>query len=260
MNYRATVDAEAERLRAVVEESQVAQRAGRPLWRADDRLRRRAVLRPGPLRPVQMASGADRGCGRAMPDQETDGRRRRTLDSRARIVAAMMELTRAGEISVSAEKVADEAKVGLRTVFRHFKDMDSLYREMSLSIEARIRQELARPLRSDDWRGTRGTDRPPDDDLRDHHPVQTGRGRHRHRSRFLEWDIQRLNTGLREILRAVLPVEIAGNEPLFEALDLLLSFESWDRLRREQGLSGPPGPRRCSEVAAAKLTSTKSIG
>jgi AcrR family transcriptional regulator len=188
-----------------------------------------------------------------MADQETDGRRRRTLDSRARIVAAMMELTRAGEISVSAEKVAEHAKVGLRTVFRHFKDMDSLYREMSLSIEARIRQELARPLRSDDWRGrlaeliSRRTTI-----FETITPFKRAEAAHRHRSRFLEWDIQRLNTGLREILRAVLPEEIASNEPVFEALDLLLSFESWDRLRREQGLSARRA-REVLEAAVAKL-------
>lgn len=43
----------------------------------------------------------------------------------------MLELVREGDISPSAELVAARADVGLRTVFRHFKDLDSLYREMS---------------------------------------------------------------------------------------------------------------------------------
>ena len=33
------------------------------------------------------------------------------------------------------------------------------------------------------------------------------------------------------------PSEAAADQPLFEALDLLLSFDAWDRLRRDQGLS-----------------------
>ena len=38
--------------------------------------------------------------------EETDGRRRRSLDSRARIVNAMLELTRESAVAPSAEQVA----------------------------------------------------------------------------------------------------------------------------------------------------------
>ncbi len=61
-----------------------------------------------------------------------DGRRRRGLDNRGRIIAAMLEIIRRGE-TASAEQVAAQADVGLRTVFRHFQDMDSLYRESKAS-------------------------------------------------------------------------------------------------------------------------------
>ena len=61
---------------------------------------------------------------------EVDGRRRRSLDSRARIVAAMLELVRLGNASPNAVEVAARAGVGLRSVFRHFKDMESLYVEI----------------------------------------------------------------------------------------------------------------------------------
>src|SRR5271167_3400278 len=81
-----------------------------------------------------------------------DGRRQRTVDSRARIVSAMLELTHAGHISVSAELVAERAGVGLRTVFRHFNDMDSLYREMSAAMEAEIMEVVAKPLKGETWR------------------------------------------------------------------------------------------------------------
>ena len=49
----------------------------------------------------------------------------------------MLELVRAGAISPNAEEVAERAGVGLRTVFRRFDDMDSLYREMAKAMRPR---------------------------------------------------------------------------------------------------------------------------
>ena len=57
----------------------------------------------------------------------------------------------------------------------------------------------------------------------------------RHRSRFLGDDADRLSQRLREILERV--VADAVDRQTLEALDLLLSFEAWSRLREEQGLS-----------------------
>ena len=68
------------------------------------------------------------------------------------IVAAMLEIIHSGEVAPSAEQVAQRADVGLRTVFRHFQDMDSLYREMSVVIEGELRAVVGTPFRSPDWR------------------------------------------------------------------------------------------------------------
>ena len=180
------------------------------------------------------------------PDQRPlDGRRQRTVDSRARIVSAMLELTHAGHVSVSAELVAERANVGLRTVFRHFNDMDSLYREMSLAVEARLREEVSAGLANCDWREQlvemirrrSGT-------FEKIAPYKRAEAAHRHRSRLLDEDIGRLNLFLRETLRAALPTGIGRDQLLFESLDMLLSFETWERLRRDQNLS----PRRAREV------------
>jgi AcrR family transcriptional regulator len=65
----------------------------------------------------------------------TDGRRKRSETSRQRIVEAMIALVGEGHMSPSAEQVATRAGVGLRTVFRHFADMDSLYASMALRLE-----------------------------------------------------------------------------------------------------------------------------
>src|SRR3546814_12219563 len=56
------------------------------------------------------------------------------------------------EVTPSAEQVAARADVGLRTVFRHFKDMESLYREMSAAIEREVIPVMRRPFKAQVWR------------------------------------------------------------------------------------------------------------
>ncbi len=183
-----------------------------------------------------------------------DGRRQRTVDSRARIIAAMMDLARAGHITVSAELVAETANVGLRTVFRHFKDMDSLYREMSLAVEARLREEVSLAFAATGWRqqvrelvGRRA------EVFEKITPFKRAEAAHRHRSKWLDQDAARLTTLLREILRGVLPPAVADDPIRFEALDLSLSFEAWDRLRREQGLDSAQARRVLNGLVDALL-------
>lgn len=168
---------------------------------------------------------------------EADGRRRRSQDSRSRIVAAMIELVRAGDISPSAADVAARAGVGLRSVFRHFKDMESLYREMTDVIEADLRSMIARPFKGETWqervvelieRRSAG--------FEEMMPIRRASDARRHTSAVLQEDHERLTSVLREILKHVTP-RGAVDRPTFEALELLLSFEAWSRLRREQGLS-----------------------
>ncbi|WP_421737290.1 TetR/AcrR family transcriptional regulator [Caulobacter sp.] len=172
------------------------------------------------------------------PAEESDGRRRRGQDNRARIVAAMLEIIRGGDMSPSADQVAARADVGLRTVFRHFKDMDSLYSEMSVVIESELHSIVGTPFKSTAWK-----DRIVE--LVDRRavafekitPFKYASEAYRHRSRFLDQDSGKLVTALRAILERELPKAMVDNPLKVEALDLLLSFEVWSRLRREQGLS-----------------------
>ncbi len=170
------------------------------------------------------------------PRGSSDGRRRRGEDNRARIVAAMLEIVQSGEVAPSAEQVAARADVGLRTVFRHFSDMDSLYREMSEAIEIEVKAVADQPFKAPDWRGRvlelvgrRGVA------FEKIGPFRKASDAFRHRSRFLGDDADRLSQRLREILERV--VGDAVESETLEALDLLLSFEAWSRLREEQGLS-----------------------
>ncbi|MBU6156953.1 MAG: TetR/AcrR family transcriptional regulator, partial [Alphaproteobacteria bacterium] len=74
-----------------------------------------------------------------------DGRRKRGDQSRRKIVDAMIALVREGEMSPSAAQVAERASVGLRTVFRHFDEMEILYREIAEVTRARILPALQKP-------------------------------------------------------------------------------------------------------------------
>ena len=182
-----------------------------------------------------------------------DGRRLRSADSRARIVAAMLELIQAGETLPGAEQVAVRADVGLRTVFRHFKDMDSLYSEMSQVIEAKVRAVAAEPFRATDWRGKLGEFVERRSRVFEQMgPFKRALDERRRRSEAVASDGVKMAAELRAILKRELPAEVTGDPLRFEALDMLLSFETWSRLRRDQGL-GPDAARQVLGNAVAKM-------
>jgi AcrR family transcriptional regulator len=183
---------------------------------------------------------------------ETDGRRRRSLDSRARIIGAMLELTRETAVAPSAEQVALRAGVGLRTVFRHFQDMESLYSEISGPFEAELRAWAQRPFKGATWQ-----DRVVELIARRSAAFETMAAfRHasdamRHTSAVLQARHATLTTALRAILRGLIPKH-AVDASTFEALDLLLGFEAWSRLRREQQLT-PAQARKALQTAVRAL-------
>ncbi|MDZ4375040.1 MAG: TetR/AcrR family transcriptional regulator [Phenylobacterium sp.] len=180
----------------------------------------------------------------------SDGRRRRGQDNRDRIVRAMMEIVHAGEVAPSAEQVAARAEVGLRTVFRHFQDMDSLYREIAAVISDEVRGDFMGPLSATDWRdriletvGRR---------IRAYEkmaPYKRAGDVFRHRSKFLGSDYDQLVIDLRRRLESELPAAVRRDRDTLESLDLLLSFEAWSRLRREQGLT----PKRTQAVIESAI-------
>jgi AcrR family transcriptional regulator len=170
-------------------------------------------------------------------EPELDGRRRRGQDNRARIVAAMMEIVHAGNVAPSAELVAARADVGLRTVFRHFQDMDSLYREIGAVVSGKVRAILNAPLKAADWKGRVleliGQRSEAFETIA---PFKRAADVFKHRSKYLGQDYAGLVVELRRVLVHELPPEIQRDAARVEALDMLLSFETWSRLRREQEL------------------------
>jgi AcrR family transcriptional regulator len=171
------------------------------------------------------------------PD-ELDGRRQRSETSRKRIVAAMLELIGAGDVSPSAETVAARAGLGLRTVFRHFENMETLYQEINAAMTAQILPVMEQPFRTPDWRGQLG-------EMVERRvriferimPFKIAADVHRHHSPFLARKAQEMTREQRAALVRAVPDPKRQDDSFFEALDLLLSFETWRRLRKEQKLS-----------------------
>ncbi|BCW87657.1 hypothetical protein sos41_07870 [Alphaproteobacteria bacterium SO-S41] len=171
-------------------------------------------------------------------DAPPDGRRQRGEENRRKIVAAFMDFVREGKIGPTAEEIAARADVGLRTVFRHFEDMEQLYREIANEIEGQVRPIIERPLTGTSWREKL------DEVIRRRAelferimPFRVAADVHRHASPTItarQSDFVQLQ---RSYLLDVLPSAIAHDRLRLEALDLASSYEAWRRLRHEQQLS-----------------------
>lgn len=181
---------------------------------------------------------------------QPDGRRARGHESRRRIVEAMLALIGSGTISPSAEEVAARAEVGLRTVFRHFDDMDRLYREISANIAAELWPIATAPLPEGDWRVRLG-------ELIDRRarvfekmiPYKIAADVHRHRSDFLQVEHEELSRFQRDTLRAALGPRLCRNVLRLETIDLLMSFDAWRRMRLDQKLT----VAQCKKLLTAAL-------
>jgi AcrR family transcriptional regulator len=157
--------------------------------------------------------------------------------TRGKIVAALLDLIRAGNLSPTSEDVAQYAKVGGRTVFRHFQDMESLFEAMN----AQVRFLVEPLLTQAPWEGTLS---------QRIEQLVTARaatfeqitayylsGETRlHTSPTLQRARAQFATQQRRQLRACLP-ELEAQPEAAQAIELLTSMEGWLRLRRAQGLT-----------------------
>jgi AcrR family transcriptional regulator len=193
------------------------------------------------------------------PEAKTDGRLNRSIVTRKRIVDALTALIYEGHLTPTAEQVATRADVGLRTVFRHFDDMDALYREIALDLDTVIQPVIGQRLAGATWQ----------DRLRHGVLLRTeffdrvaalhlATQVHRHESAYLAQQVKQTVDLQRELLRRQLPAEVAQDATLFEALDVVLSIEVWIRLRREQGLSADAARQVMLRTVAGLLSSASS--
>ncbi len=169
--------------------------------------------------------------------EHADGRVQRGARSRARIVDALSDLVLEGHPRPTAEQVAERAGVGTRTVFRHFDDMESLHAEM----HARI-SEIALPLitRPDP---TGSVSRRVAAIVEQRATLFERIGPFKRSSVINRWSSPFLQRGHADFARqfrlnlvAWLPELERAPQWVLEAADVLVSFETWDRLRSDQRL------------------------
>lgn len=174
---------------------------------------------------------------KATPDR-IDGRRERGRSSYRRIVEAMMELIVAGDLSPSAARVAEEAGIGLRTVFRHFDDMDALYAEITRTITERVMLIVMAPYPDQPWRSNIGElVRRRVDVFETTLPFRLAANIKRYQSPFLMGQYSRVVMLERELIVRLLPASVRNDRIGVEALCAALSFHTWRTLRHDQSLS-----------------------
>jgi AcrR family transcriptional regulator len=169
----------------------------------------------------------------------TDGRKLRSEDSKRRIVSAMLELVREGRIAPTAEEVAKRAEVGLRTVFRRFKDMENLYAEMSVAINEKVSSIVDESSDEGHWKDS--LKQMVDRRIRVFEvimPYRVAAEALKFQSTVLLTRHMEIVGDERQRLIAQLPENLLNDRPLIEGLEAVLSFDMWNQLRNDQRLSG----------------------
>jgi AcrR family transcriptional regulator len=168
----------------------------------------------------------------------TDGRRQRSERSRQAILDAGMGMMKDGILEPTAQQLADRAGVGIRSFFRHFPDMESLF----LAVDEESRESVEALFIGGDRDGTlqerilHAVERHADGYEIQGNAIRSTKGQ------LWRWDLLRKNyeryqRGLRKDLDDWLPELKSLPKPKREAVDAIASAEMWLRLRDQQGLS-----------------------
>lgn len=167
-----------------------------------------------------------------------DGRRLRSERSRQAIIDAMLKLVEEGILVPTAQQVSERAGVGIRSVFRHFSDMESLFATADMTVRAQYQGLFA------------GGDREGTLEERVLHAVEQHAlayeaiGNYFLTTKAQLWrypilreQYTRAKRQLRKDLDDWLPELQKLPADDREMVDAVASFEHWNRLREHQGLT-----------------------
>jgi AcrR family transcriptional regulator len=186
-------------------------------------------------------------------DPDVDGRRLRRTNNREAVLDALGELFAEGNDQPSTAEIADRAGLSLRSLFRYFDDVDDLYRA---AIERAL--DAARPLLDVGV----GADAPTAVKI-EHvvaarmrlydaiEPAARAARACAHRHAVVAAQIAESRSFLRHQLVKLFASELDG--PRLAAVDVLLSFESHQLLRRAQRLSRPKTAAALTDALRALL-------
>jgi AcrR family transcriptional regulator len=170
--------------------------------------------------------------------EKVDGRRLRSDRSRQVIVEAMLQLINQGNLVPTAQQIADHAKVGIRSVFRHFEDMeaifatgDQIWREGFIGKASSV--DPALPLRERIVWGVNEIQKLYENNSN----IMKSTATRRWRSAFLKQNYAKYQSKMRSDIARALPEISRLSQSRQEAIFAIMSFEYWDRLRDHQSLS-----------------------
>ena len=168
----------------------------------------------------------------------TDGRTQRSERSRTAIVQAMLELIGEGSLSPTAQQVAERADVGVRTVFRHFSDMETLFSTMNEQIKGEVESLFIEKVQTGPYeQRVDGLIERRMEIFTSLAPYIRSSTLQRWRSAFLQAEHERTIRTLRVDLRRWLPEIESLPTEVGDALELIVSFEALNRLRVDQHLT-----------------------
>jgi len=194
-----------------------------------------------------------------MEEETKDGRRLRSGRSRRQVIEAMFELLAEGDMTPSAVAVAERANVGMRTVFRHFEDMDSIYDEMAQEVGKAAIPMLVAPYETTTWRERLFECVDKRAELYETvFPMKMCVTLRRFQSDFLSKQHESDIVYLRSALKTILPKEITSNRELFGAIEVALDFSTWRQLRQDQDRS-VESAKQSIKLTLAGLAATVDI-
>ena len=189
-----------------------------------------------------------------------DGRRQRGERTRQAIIEAALSLQEEGVLVPTAQQISDRAGVLIRSFFRHFDDMETLFK----AADDQQRDSYEALFIGGDRQGSLSE--------RVHRAVKRrsaafeqlknlvlGTKAQLWRYEMLRKNYARNQKGLRKDLEAWLPELNGLPEVECESVHAIASFEMWNRLRSEQGLPEKASISVIQSTLISLLSTDKSI-
>ncbi len=187
-----------------------------------------------------------------------DGRHKRSHSSRGKIILAMIDLIAAGELNPRAANIAEKAGVGLRSVFRHFDDKETIFREINAVLIESYRPLLRAPLMAETWQGQlvelmiRRADI-----FEATTPFRLATSVQRFHSPVLMQNYRNLMTYEKRAVRDILPPAVKADKTLTRAILLVTSFDSWRFFRHDEDLSHAQSVRVIEKILCELIVHIK---
>lgn len=172
------------------------------------------------------------------PVVKLDGRRQRGVRNRQAIVDACLALIAEGCLAPTAQLVSDRAGITIRSLFRHFPDMETLF----IAADAEVRRRAVGTFSGGDHTGNleertrHALERFCEGYTQEQNTILMTKAQS-WRYKVLQENYARLQQELRRALETWIPEVAALSSADRELVHAISSFEMWHRLHALQGIS-----------------------